>query len=92
MTYLLLLIFTFLGYIVGRTGHVIGNHLKTRGLHHWVTGLLIAVAGFIFRDQLLRLGVISLGVGLFISDLKDFINLEVWGIDHVEKIKFWGID
>ena len=32
------------------------------------------------------------GLGLFISDLYDFLNLRFYGVDVVEEYKFWGFD
>ena len=34
----------------------------------------------------------AFGMGLIISDLKDFLELKIWGVDDVEVLKFWHID
>jgi hypothetical protein len=32
------------------------------------------------------------GLGLLISDLKDFFNLKFFGPDDIKVKKFWGVD
>lgn len=33
-----------------------------------------------------------LGIGIFISDLNDFLNLQFYGVDTVKHFTFWNID
>ena len=79
----------FTGYIIGRIGHIYGGHLNSP--HHWIYGALLFFPGIIFNNQFIFL-MFSLGFGLIISDLKDFLNLQLWGVDDVEIKNFWGID
>ncbi len=80
------------GYIIGRTGHVFGGHLKTP--HHWIYGLGLVIFGVfaVFSDSQLGIPSLFFGSGLFISDLKDFLALKVYGVDEDGPKYFWGID
>jgi hypothetical protein len=80
----------FIGYSIGRIGHVLGGHLKSP--HHWIYGLALVIVGIFFYGKFLGVSIISFGIGLFISDLKDFLNMEIYGMDKVKKRKFWRID
>ena len=83
----------FLGYFIGRLGHIYGGNIKF--FHHWVYGLtlcVICVIGIILSSVFWGLYVFSFGLGLFISDSKDFLNFKIYGIDDVKIKKFWGID
>jgi len=80
----------FAGYAIGRVSHIIGGSLDVP--HHWVYGaVLIAVGGF-FYSRIWGITLLSFGLGIFISDLKDFINLKFYGPDEPGPKKFWGID
>ena len=80
------------GYVIGRAGHVFGGHIKT--LHHWIYGLLLIILGGFGVYYRMSLGVAALlfGIGLFVSDLKDFLALKVYGADEDGPKWFWGID
>ncbi len=80
----------FIGYAIGRVGHIYGGHLKTP--HHWIYGLVLIILGLIFRKDLLGLLALLFGIGHFISDLKDFLHLKFYGVDEKGEKKFWGID
>jgi len=83
------LIIGFIAYAIGRIGHIYGGHLD--GPDHWIWGVLLFIPGlFIFNEWAFLM--FAFGVGLIISDLKDFINLKFYGPDHVEKLRFWHID
>jgi hypothetical protein len=87
----------FLGYLLGRWGDYYLNFwLKDPNWtpHHWIYGLILMIVGlFLFKNNL-GLWIFSFGLGLFVSDLKDFLNLKFIGKDGKEKSqrKFWHID
>ncbi|MBU4367998.1 hypothetical protein KKC49_04015 [Patescibacteria group bacterium] len=78
------------GYIIGRIGHIMGGHLKT--LHHWIYGLFLVVVGGIFWREFWGLLVLFFGIGLFISDFKDFLDLKFYGVDENVLKRFWDVD
>lgn len=86
------MIIGFIGFSLGRIGHILGGRLPSP--HHWIYALLIIILGFILRSKhpKLYLLIIAFGIGLFISDLKDFLNLQFYGADTVDKFVFWSID
>ncbi len=87
----------FIGYIIGRWGD---NYLNfwIGDPHwlpdHWVYGLLLMVISLFFQKEIWWLPVFSFGLGMFVSDLKDFMQLKFYGSDHKTKDqrKFWHID
>lgn len=89
---------TFIGYAIGRISHMYGGQLNVP--HHWIYGLILMIAGLSFykyfhRSKILkRIGIMAFyfGIGLFISDLKDFLQLKFFGIDEPGIKKFWRID
>jgi hypothetical protein len=84
------LLTAFAGYAIGRISHIYGGHLKSP--HHWIYGLMLIVFGLIYRESPWGYFAVSFGIGHFISDLKDFMNLKFYGVDDVKIKKFWGID
>lgn len=86
------LISIFIGYISGRTGHLIGG--LSLSPHHWIYGLLIMIIGFILHKKYSKYYFLIgfLGIGIFISDLNDFLNLQFYGVDTVNQFIFWNID
>ena len=85
------ILIAFIGYAIGRIGHIYGGHLKTP--HHWIYGIILMVVGLtIFKSNSLGLWVFSFGFGHFISDLSDFLNGEIIGPDKEGQRRFWGID
>lgn len=91
------LISTFIGYVIGRWGD---NYLNfwirdPKWIpDHWIYGLIIMIIGVFLLKNNLELWVFSFGLGLFISDLKDFLHLKFYGSDNKDrnKVKFWDID
>jgi len=88
-------LFAFLGYLVGRFGHVylnvwIGNPNWLP--HHWIYGILSIIGGIIFWQILLAKYLLFFGVGLFVSDLKDFFKLKFFEPDDDGRKSFWDID
>ena len=80
----------FIGYAIGRLGSILWGHLDT--LHHWVPAIVIILIAPIWRKNWWWVLLLSFGIGLLISDLDDFLNLRVWGVDVHEDQHFWGID
>jgi len=80
----------FVGYAVGRAGHILGGH--TRSPHHWLYGAMMIIIAVLFREASLSSYMALCGVGVFVSDLKDFLDLKIYGVDEVEVKRFWGID
>ncbi len=90
--------------LVGLFGYVIGrwsdNYLNfwIGDPHwlpdHWIYGLLLIIIGLFVFQNYLGLSLFSFGVGHFISDLKDFLNLKFYGSDNKDKSqrRFWHID
>jgi H+/Cl- antiporter ClcA len=91
------LFFAFLGYIIGRFGDYYLNFWMkdpSWAPHHWIYGLILIAFGTFYLGNNLGLWAISFGAGLFISDLKDFLELKVIGSDNKIKSQrhFWHID
>lgn len=78
-----------LAFAIGRFGDKFGGHLNAP--HHWIYGLLLMIAGTILQNRIIAIISISFGLGLFISDLDDFLHLRIWGVDKPHKWKFWSI-
>jgi hypothetical protein len=80
----------FIGYAIGRVGHIYFGRMDT--FHHWILGLILIILGLIFRKHFLGFLILSFGIGYFISDFNDFLQLKIIGPDEIGKNKFWGID
>lgn len=83
-------IIAFVGFAIGRVGHILGGHLNTPD--HWIYGVLSIIVGSVFYRHSWGVALIAFGVGHTISDLKDMLDLKFYGPDEVEIKKFWGID
>ena len=86
----------FIGYVIGRWGdNYVNFWMRDPNWtpHHWIYGALLMVVAFFIKDNL-NLWVFSFGLGVLISDLKDFMKFKIIGSDGKEKskIKFWHID
>jgi len=90
MQILFYILISFVGYSIGRIGHVYWGYLKAP--HHWIYGFFLMILGLIFYMIFLGLLVFFYGIGHFISDFKDFLHLKFYGVDKKGKKKFWGID
>jgi len=90
-----LLVVAFLGYVIGRFGDYYLNFWinDPPAPHHWIYGLVLIPAGSFYLESLGVL-IMSFGFGLFISDLKDFLDFKFWGKDGKTKEvrRFWHID
>jgi hypothetical protein len=88
--YLLSLI---IGYVIGRLGHVFGGSIAWIP-HHWIFGLIIMVVPLFSRKitKKTKILIILFGLGVFVSDLKDFLDLKVFEPEDVYAVKFFGVD
>jgi hypothetical protein len=88
------LLVLFMGFAIGRIGHILGGQIIWVP-HHWIIALLIIILPFFWRSKkyprLMTL-IVYFGVGLFISDLRDFLLLKTFGLDDVSVLKFWNIN
>lgn len=85
-------IVAFVGFAIGRTGHIFGGQLNTP--HHWIYGIILIIIGIViwFYKKEWSLYFIFFGLGLTISDLKDMIDLKFYGVDPPGPKRFWHID
>ena len=81
------------GYGLGRIGHIVGGSIWWIP-HHWILGALLIIIPLFFKKLSLPLKIILIlfGLGLFVSDFKDFLSFKIIGADDIKIIKFWGID
>lgn len=86
----LAIVIAFIGFAIGRVGHLYGGQLNVP--HHWIYGLALMIVGIIWRKKGWGWYVFAFGLGLFVSDLKDFITLRFYSVDDVKVLKFWQID
>ena len=87
----------FLGYVIGRwADNYLNIWLKDPAWapHHWIYGLIVMPIGFFYFTNSLGLLLFSFGLGLLISDLKDFLDLKLFEPDGKTKEtrRFWHID
>ena len=75
----------FLGYLIGRIGDYYAGHWDF--FHHWIYGIILMCIG-VFTN----IFILSFGLGLFISDFKDFYNCKIYGPDKKTIKRFWGFD
>ena len=75
--------------MLGRLGHIYGGDIASP--HHWMYGFLMAIPCWFYPNIWLVL-LAYLGVGVFISDLIDFLHFRIWGADEPGVKRFWGID
>jgi len=90
MQILFYILIVFIGYSVGRIGHIYLGH--TKAPHHWIYGLILIISGLIFYKYTIGQTSFYFGMGHFISDLKDFLQLKFFEADKEGKKRFWGID
>jgi len=91
------LVAAFLGYIIGRFGDNYLNVWLNDPIwfpHHWIFGFLLMILGPLLLKNDLEIWISSFGLGLFISDLKDFLDFKFFSKDNKTKkqIRFWHID
>ena len=90
MQILFYILIAFIGYSVGRIGHIYLGYTKSP--HHWIYGLILIILGLIFYKQFLGLLALFFGIGHFISDFDDFLHLRFYGRNKDGRKRFWGID
>lgn len=85
------ILIVFSGFAIGRLGHIYGGHLRVP--HHWIYGVVMTVGGGAVWRNTFGIFVVLFGIGLWISDFKDFQKLKVdLNPDPPENKRFWGID
>lgn len=90
MAVVIFLVIAFVGYAVGRVGHIYGGHLNTP--HHWIYGVLAIIVGAFFHSHSWGVWLIAFGIGHTISDFKDMLALKFYGPDEPGPKHFWGLD
>ncbi len=90
MIILILILSGFLGFALGRLGHIYGGQIN--GPHHWIYGLILIIIGVILYKTDLGKMLMAFGLGVFVSDFKDFLAFRIYGVDDVVIKKFWQID
>ncbi len=84
----------FFGYLLGRIGHYYINDLIGNPAwmpHHWIYGAILIVISF-FISSIFALIAFYFGIGHFVSDLKDFLQLKFFSPDEEGKKRFFHID
>lgn len=76
----------FVGYAIGRITHIYWGQIKSP--HHWIYGLILITLGLLFYGEFLGKIALSFGVGHFISDFRDFLQLKFYGRDEPGEKKF----
>lgn len=81
-----------IGFTIGRLSHIINamspainNSMLP---HHWIVGIIGIVLSYSYRNNYL----FYFSLGLFISDLNDFIHFKTFEPDITTDIKFFGVD
>lgn len=89
------ILIAFAGYLLGRFSHVYLN-VWTGNVnwlpHHWIYGLLSILFGIYFWPNIYAKYLLFFGIGLFVSDLKDFFMLKFFEPDKEGPKHFWHID
>jgi len=91
---LLYILAAFIGYVIGRIGHVYIQPLlgNPKNPHHWIYGFILMILGLIYYKNFWWQLIFYLGLGHFISDLNDFLHFKILGPDKEGKKRFWHID
>ncbi len=84
--------FLFIGYVLGRIGHVFYGSVDT--FHHWIFGVILI--GYSTQDSIYfekyKQYILYFGIGLVISDFIDMTNFRIYGKDIVTEYNLIGID
>ena len=83
------------GYLSGRLAHCyinvwIGNPSWLP--HHWIYGVVMIPTSLYFMPSFWGLLILFFGVGHFISDFKDFLDLKFFSPDKEGPKRFFHID
>ena len=84
------LFFALIGFTIGRLGDKYGGRIV--GPHHWIYGLILAMIGIFYLERQFGLWLFAFGTGHFISDMKDFLQMKIWGADEPHNWRFWSIE
>lgn len=87
---IIFIVFGFVGYLIGRFGHVLGGLWIAP--HHWIYGFLLFALGWYLRKKKIGNILMFFGIGVFVSDLSDFFHLRFYGADMINKFNFWGVN
>lgn len=92
-----LLISAFAGYLIGRWGDYYLNFWMrdpSWAPHHWIYGLILMAIGLFYFKNSLGLWMFFFGLGIFVSDFKDFMDFKFIGKDNktTSQRRFWHID
>ncbi len=79
----------FLGFAMGRIGDLLFGDLDF--LHHWTYPIPLWIISWMYRSEWWAIPLATFGIGLFVSDLDDFLHLRVWGPDEEHEWRFWSI-
>lgn len=90
MDILFYILIAFIGYAIGRISHIYWGYLAVP--HHWIYALVLIIIGLFFYNYFLGLIAFYFGLGYFVSDFKDFLQLKFFGADEPGQKRFWGID
>jgi len=94
--YLFELVVTFIGFALGRYGDKYLGNLEKLWIipnpHHWIWGALLIFLGGFGSTSFLGLTSICFGIGVFVSDLNDFLHLRFFGEEPPHQWKFWHIN
>jgi hypothetical protein len=91
-----LFIILFLGFALGRMGHMFGNQIWWIP-HHWILGIIFIFCGlhllYIDKSRMsVALFVVIFGLGVFISDFDDFLLLKTFEPDSAVASVFWQVN
>jgi len=94
---LYLLVSAFVGYVIGRAGDYISDTWMNDPAwlpHHWIYGAILIIIAYFFPLAGWSGYIASFGVGVFISDLKDFWHFKFIGKDNkpINERRFWDIN
>ena len=93
---IIILLFWFLGFTIGRIGDKYYGNLEKIWIfpvpHHWIWGVIFTVLGILFFNYFFALWLISFGIGVFVSDLNDFLHMRLFGEEPLHVWKFWSIE
>jgi hypothetical protein len=77
------------GYLIGRfSDNYLNLWMKDPWWtpHHWIYGPILAIAGIFLLDDNWGLLIFSFGIGLWVSDFKDYLDLKFFGSDNKRDI------
>lgn len=85
------IVIVFLGFTSGRIGHIFGGEMAWTP-HHWIPGLILVFLGLFFYSYFWGAIAFPFGIGLLISDFRDFLGFKTFEPEEDRPKKFWHID